>query len=63
VFDNSKVKRAVPGFWATKRFEKGVKETIDFLLKHKEYQKEDPEFDKWCDKVIEVRENAIKNFK
>ena len=63
VFDNSKVKRAVPGFYATKRFDEGVKETIDFLLKHKEYQKEDPEFDKWCDKVIEVRENAIKNFK
>ena len=63
VFDNSKVKRAVPGFCATKRFDEGVKETIDFLLKHKEYQKEDPEFDKWCDKVIEARENAIKNFK
>ena len=63
VFDNSKVKRAVPGFCAIKRFDEGVKETIDFILKHKEYQKEDPEFDKWCDKVIEVRENAIKNFK
>jgi len=63
VFDNSKVKRAVQGFCATKRFDEGVKDTIDFLLKHKEYQKEDPEFDKWCDKVIEVRENAIKNFK
>ena len=63
VFDNSKVKRAVPGFVATKNFDQGVKETIDFILSHKEYQKEDPDFDKWCDKVIEARENAIKNFK
>jgi nucleoside-diphosphate-sugar epimerase len=63
VFDNSKVKRAVPGFVATKRFDQGVKETIDFILKNKEYQKEDPDFDKWCDKVVEARENAIKNFK
>ena len=63
VFDNTKIKRAVPDFCATKRFDQGVKETIDFVLSHKEYQKEDPEFDKWCDKVIEARENAIKNFK
>ena len=63
VFDNSKVKRAVPGFVATKRFDQGVKETIDFILKNKEYQKEDPDFDKWCDRVVEARENAIKNFK
>ena len=63
VFDNSKVKRAVPGFVATKNFDQGVKETIDFILNHKEYQKDDPDFDKWCDKVVEARENAIKNFK
>ena len=63
VFDNSKVKRAVPEFNATKRFDIGVKETIDFILSHKEYQKEDPEFDKWCDKVIEAVESMIKNFK
>ena len=63
VFDNTKVKRAVPGFCATKNFDEGIKETIDFVLNHKECQKEDPEFDKWCDKVIEARENAIKNFK
>ena len=63
VFDNTKVKRAVPGFVATKRFEQGVKETIDYILAHKEYQKEDPEFDAFCDKVIAARENAINEFK
>lgn len=63
VFDNTKVKRAVPGFVATKRFEQGVKETIDYILAHKECQKEDPEFDAFCDKVIAAREKAINELK
>ena len=63
VFDNSKVKKAVPDFCANKNFDQGIKETIDYILKHPEYQKEDPQFNQWCDKVIEIRENAIKNFK
>ena len=37
VFDNIKVKRIVPCICVTKRFDEGVKETIDFLLKYKEY--------------------------
>jgi len=36
VFDNNKVKRAVPDFIATKRFDEGVKETIEYVLNHKE---------------------------
>lgn len=63
VFDNTKVKRAVPGFVATKRFEEGVKETIDYILAHPECQKEDPEFDAFCDKVIAAREKLINELK
>ena len=63
VFDNSKLKRAVPGFVATKRFDEGIKETIEFILKNKDLQKEDPEFDLFCDKVISMREKAINEFK
>lgn len=62
VFDNSKLKRAVPDFVPTVRFDQGVKKTIDYVLSHKECQVEDPEFDAWCDKVIEVLENAKKVF-
>ena len=58
VFDNSKLKRLVPGFVATKRFDTGVKETIDYVLAHKEYQVEDEEFDRWCDAVIEAMKNS-----
>ncbi len=58
VFDNSKLKRIVPDFKPQIRFEQGVKNTLDYVLSHKECQIEDPEFDKWCDKVIAALEKA-----
>ncbi len=60
VFDNTKLKKAVPGFVSTVRFEQGIKDTVDNILKHPEFQVEDPEFDAWCDRVIEALENAKK---
>lgn len=62
VFDNSKLKRAVPGFECTIRPEEGIRKTIEYCLAHPECQVEDPEFDAYCDKVIEVLENAKKAF-
>lgn len=59
VFDNSKLKRLVPGFTATTRFDQGIKQTIDYVLAHPELQTEDPEFDAWCDKVIGALEAAV----
>lgn len=60
VFDNSKLKRAVPSFNATVRFDEGVRRTIEYVLSHKELQQEDTEFDIWCDKVIDALETAKK---
>ena len=60
VFDNSKLKRLVPGFTAKIRFDQGIKKVVDYILSHKECQEEDPEFDAWCDKIIAVREKALK---
>lgn len=54
VFDNTKLKRLVPGFAAQVRYDQGVKQTIDYVLSHPECQIEDPEFDAWCDAVIDV---------
>jgi nucleoside-diphosphate-sugar epimerase len=59
VFDNTKLKRLVPGFTATVRFDQGIRGTIATILAHKELQREDPEFDEWCDKVIAAQERAI----
>ncbi len=60
VFDNAKIKRLVPGFCATTRFDQGIKETIDYILAHPQLQDEDPEFDAYCDRVIEAMEAARK---
>lgn len=60
IFDNSKLKRAVPDFKATVRFDMGVRKALKYILAHKECQTEDEEFDKWCDKVINAMENAKK---
>ncbi len=60
VFDNSKIKRLVPGFTCTKRFDQQVKNILEYVLSHPECQKEDAEFDQWCDKVIDALENAAK---
>lgn len=59
VFDNSKLKRAVPDMKTTVRFDQGVRIALDYIMAHpEECQKDDPEFDAWCDKVIEVLERA-----
>ena len=60
VFDNSKLKCAVPDFCATVRFDQGVRQTIEFVFSHPEYQVEDQEFDQWCDNVIAALEQAKK---
>ena len=60
VFDCSKLKRAVPGFQTTVRFEEGVRRCVAYLKSHPECQVPDPEFDQWCDKVIESVEQAKK---
>lgn len=54
VFDNTKLKRLVPGYTAQVRYDQGIKRTIDYVLSHPECQIEDPEFDAWCDAVVEV---------
>lgn len=58
VFDNAKLKRLVPGFAATVRADQGIRRTVAHLLSHPELQKEDPEFDAWCDNVIAALEKA-----
>ena len=63
VFDNAKLKRAVPGFQATVTAAEGIRRTVEYMMTHPECQVEDPEFDDWCDRIIEVLENAKKAMK
>jgi nucleoside-diphosphate-sugar epimerase len=59
IFLNDKIKRAVPGFAATTRFDQGVRETVRYVESHPECQTLDPEFDAWCDRIIEAWERAV----
>ena len=63
IFDNSKIKRAVPNFKALVRADEGIKNTVHYILEHKEFQKEDVEFDEWCDRIIESYENLKEELK
>ena len=58
MFDCSKLKRAVPGFEATTRFDEGVRRCVAYLKAHPELQTEDLVFDAWCDRVIDALEEA-----
>lgn len=62
VFDCSKLKRAVPDFVTKVSFAEGCRRAVKHILAHPELQVEDEQFDKWCDKVIEVMEEAKKKF-
>ena len=58
LFDNAKLKRAVPGFQATVRYEQGIRQTVANILTHPELQVPDPAFDAWCDRVIAALEET-----
>lgn len=58
VFDNSKLKRAVPSMATNTCFAEGVKIALDNVLSKPELQVEDPEFDAWCDRVIAALDKA-----
>jgi len=61
VFDNTKLKRLVPGFNAKIRYDRGVRMTVENVLAKKELQILDPEFDEWCDKVITAMDKAAQS--
>ena len=60
VFDCTKLKRVVPGWQCTVRFDEGVRRSVAYLLSHPELQIEEPLFDAWCDRVIEAQEESKK---
>ena len=58
IFDNTKIKRAVPGFTAETRFDQGVRKALDYIYSHEACQRQDPSFDDWTDRIIEAYERA-----
>jgi len=54
IFDNTKIKRFVPGFKACIPFFKGIRETVDWYLQDPQRQKVDPELNKKIDKILAI---------
>ena len=54
VFDNSKVKALVPEFKARISHKEGTLRAVRYILAHPELQKEDPQFDLFCDHLAEL---------
>jgi nucleoside-diphosphate-sugar epimerase len=52
VFDNSKIKRFVPGFHCRKPFSVGVRESLAWLRAHPEHQNLSAKVDALCEEVI-----------
>jgi nucleoside-diphosphate-sugar epimerase len=60
VFDNSKIKRLVPGFRADIRYDQGVRWSIEHFLANPALQIEDAAFDRFTDRVISALHQAAK---
>ena len=59
VFDNTKLKKIAPDMKTNIPFSQGARITLAYMLAHpEECQKEDPEFDSWCDRLIDALEKA-----
>lgn len=52
LYDISKLKRFVPDYKPEITLREGLSRYITLMKSHPELQKEDPEFDAWCDQVI-----------
>lgn len=62
MFDNSKLKRLVTGFCAKTRFDQGAALSVANFLGRKELQKPDPDFDRICDRAVEIMVRAEQEF-
>lgn len=62
-YDNSKIKELVPDFKAATPVREGLKETVDWYMKHPELQWLDEEWDMMCDRLIAAHEAGIAAYK
>lgn len=55
VFDNSKIKRLVPGFVCTTRYDQGVRKAYAHIQANPDLQTADPDFDEWSDQLVKLQ--------
>lgn len=52
IFDNSKIKSFAPNFKCEISTEEGLTKATEHIMQNKELQVSDPEFDSWCDEIV-----------
>ena len=62
LFNNSKIKQAVPEFMTRTRFDQGARECVEYMYSHPECQQLNPEFDAWYDSLLEAWDRAVESF-
>lgn len=62
-FDNSKIKALVPEYQAVKRFEDGIRESVDWYRSQPELLVLDEEWDALCDRLVAAHEAGLAHFK
>lgn len=58
IFDNAKLHALVPSFRAQYRFDQAAPRSVRYFLTHPEAQRDDADFDRFCDRVVAVMERA-----
>lgn len=59
LFDTARLKLIVPDYRPVVSAEEGLRHSVQYLLAHPELQLEDPEFDRWTDRVIAAQRAAL----
>lgn len=62
-FDNAKIKALVPEYRAVKRFEDGIRESVDWYRSQPELLRMDEEWDALCDRLVAAHEAGLAHFK
>ena len=63
MFDISKLKSVDPDFHCEIDMKTGVRKYVEYMNAHPEKKVEDPEFDAWCDRTIELYQKLSEAFK
>ncbi|MEY8355486.1 NAD-dependent epimerase/dehydratase family protein [Lachnospiraceae bacterium 54-53] len=63
VYDTSEIKAVNPGFSCDIDIKKGLRMYLEYMDRHPEKKVADPDFDSWCDLVIEAYEQFTEKMK
>lgn len=63
IFDITKLKSVSPKFTCDIDLEKGLRMFLTYMDEHPEYKVEEPEFDAWCDRIIQAYQHHMEELK